>query len=198
MSTFVGESLKGEHLVKILIAIGIIMSTTPVGPIIGGQASDGPAAACPPPQLDTTTWKTEYLNTIGIRLNLPRRYKGKGWDVKIGSLRGQSYEAEPFDVIHLEVEVAKDVNLTSKKLIRQADYIGYTECNEGINGRAALIQSFRGGGVIVDAGRQFPSYHVEALWQFSSEHLLRISSQLATRQSQEEVLAMLRTLEVVR
>jgi hypothetical protein len=67
-----------------------------------------------------------------------------------------------------------------------------------IGGREAMLESFRGGGVIVSAGRHFRTYYAEGLWQLTAQQLLRIRGDVASRESQDEVLAVLRTVEFIK
>ncbi len=109
-----------------------------------------------------------------------------------------SYRAGPFDHIDIELEASANSDASSNKVFQQTYYLDYTDCSETIRNRKVSIQSFRGGGVIFNQGRQYPMYEVMASCQLSATQLLTISSGLASRQSQEEVLAMLRTLEFVK
>ncbi len=153
------------------------------------------APACPPPDIDTNFWPIVTLNDCGIRLKLPKKYKEHKWEVIVNNAIGHSYRAGRFDSIDIEVERPPNANPAQNKTIRQKDYEGFTECNQMIDGREAIIQSFRGGGIIISADRHFRTYYAEGLWQLRPGQLIRIRGDVASRESQEEVLAILRTVE---
>jgi hypothetical protein len=156
-----------------------------------------PAPACPGPAIDTKSWQIVTLSDCGIRLKLPKKYKEHKWGVIVSNAIGHSYRAGRFDSIDIDVERPPNANPVQNKTIRQKDYEGFTECNEMIGRREAIIQSFLGGGVIIRAGRHFRTYYAEGLWQLSPEQLIRIRGDVASRESQEEVLAVLRTVEFI-
>jgi hypothetical protein len=154
-----------------------------------------PAPACPSPVIETKSWQIVTLRDCGIHLKLPKKYKEHKWDVEVNNAVGHSYRAGRFDSIDIDVERPPNANPAQNKTIRQKDYEGFTECNEMIGGREAVIQSFRGGGIIISAGRHFRTYYAEGLWQLRPGQLVRIRGDVASRESQEEVLAVLRTVE---
>jgi hypothetical protein len=156
-----------------------------------------PAPACPAPKIDTKQWKVVTLNSCRIRLKLPKKYKEHTWDVVINDAVGHSYRAGNFDSIDVGLEKPPNPNPDQNKTIRQKDYEGFTECKEVINGREAILQSFRGGGVIISAGRHFRTYYAEGLWSLRPGQLIRVRGDVTSRESQEEVLAILRTVEFI-
>lgn len=157
-----------------------------------------PAPACPSPVIDNRSWSVITLNDCGIRLRLPKRYRERSWDVIVNDSIGHSYRSGNGDRIDIHVEKPRNPEPSQNKTIRQKDYEGFTECVEVIGGRAAILQSYRGGGIIIRAGRHFPAYHAEGLWQLADGRLLRIRGNALVRESQDEILAMLRTVEFIR
>ncbi len=106
-----------------------------------------------------------------------------------------SFRAAPFDQITIRSIRVPYATLAEAKTIRQASYEGFTECSEKIGGRDAIVQSFRGGGDVICGSRAFRMYHAEAVWQLGAGRLLRISADVTSRKAQEEILALLRTVE---
>ncbi len=156
--------------------------------------------SCGPLQADSTKvstsgWHLFTLPECGIRLRLPERYSEKHWAVKVGNPIGRSFRGGAFDRIDIDVRSSPQPRLGDNKIIRQSDYQGYTESTESIGGRQAILQSFRGGGVIISGGGQSTTYHAGAIWQLRPGQVLSITGDVATRQSQAEVLAVLRTVE---
>jgi hypothetical protein len=121
-----------------------------------------PAPACPAPKIDTTSWQVVTLGDCGVPLKLPTKYKEHKWEVAVNNAVGHSYRAGRFDSIDIDVERPPNANPARNKTIPQADYEGFTACNEVIGGREAMLASFRGGGVIVSAGRHFRTYMLKA------------------------------------
>ena len=162
------------------------------------DTSEPPAAACPGPRLDTKDWNAVSNLKVGISLRLPKRYHEKHWAVTVGDFTGATFRAGYFDDLQFSVEGPEGRPLEQHKIIRQADYRGYTECTEMIHGHHAVIQSFRGGGVIFDVGRSFPPYSIAGAWELRPGHILTFHGSASSRQAQEEQLAIIRTLEFIR
>jgi hypothetical protein len=163
--------------------------------MISGDSLAAAAPACPAPEIDTSSWKVWTIKSAGVRLKLPPTYKEHTWAVNIGAVQIYSYRAGRFDHIDIEVESTANANPSRHKVFQQTYYLEYTECAEIFRNHEAIIQSFREEGVIFDEGRIRPSYQVMAAVQLSGTRFLRISSGFASRQSQEEMLAMLRTIQ---
>ena len=146
-------------------------------------------------KINTSDWRVLTLPECGIRLKLPRRYLEKHWAVTDGDPIGRSFRGTAFERIDIEVQPSPHGKLADNKTIRQRDYEGYTESTETIGGREAILQSFRGGGVIIGGGGQSTTYHAGAIWQLRPGQVLSIGGDVATPQAQREVLAALRTVE---
>ena len=159
------------------------------------QSTAGSAVACPPPQINTSGWRVFTLQDCGIRLKLPKRYSEKNWAVKVGRPVLRSFDGGPFDRISIAVRPSPLSRLAENKIVRQSDYQGYAECTETIGGREAVVQSFRGGGTMFDRGAQSTTYYAGAVWQLRAGQVLSIGGHVATRKVQEELLAVLRTVE---
>ena len=177
------------------IAFAIVTTVMLNSTMIGGDSFTPAAPACPRPYVDTSSWRTWTIKAAGIRLKLPPRYKEHTWAVNIGAMQMYSYRAGHFDHIDIELESSDDPDPDRHKVVQQTSYLEYTECAEMIRNQKVVIQSFREEGVIFDQGRRYPMYQVMALCQLDSTRLLRISTGFASRQSQEEMLAILRTIE---
>jgi hypothetical protein len=158
-----------------------------------------PASACPAPKIDTKSWQTVTLADCGIRMKLPNSYGEHRHEVVVNNWVGHSYQAGNFETIEVSLESAQGPNTTlaQNKIIRQKDYEGYTECTELINGREAILQSYRGGGSITDGTHEFRTYSVYGLFELKTGVLLRISGSTSSRTTQEEVLAALRTVTFI-
>jgi len=135
------------------------------------------------------------VRSCGIRLRLPPRYSEKRWAVTVGDFVGASYRAGHFD--RIDITALRGADAGFGKVHRQSDYQGYTECAVEIAGHKATIQSFRGGGVIFDAGRSYPPFVVAATLELRPGYTLQFMSSASSRQSQEEILAIIRTVQVL-
>jgi hypothetical protein len=129
---------------------------------------------------------------------MPKRFTEKHWAVTVGDPIGATYRGAQFETFTVEVMASGGQSLEHQKTIRQSDYVGYTECTETIGGRRTIIQSFRGGGVIMLGDRSFPPFAVMAVCELGPGRILRFDGSTATRQAQEDLLAILRTLEFTR
>jgi hypothetical protein len=156
------------------------------------ESSEQPAPACSAPQVLEKAWQSVTLKSCGIRLRLPTRYAEKHWEVTIGDPIGASYRAENFDRIDISVLPSPPEN---NKIHQESDHRGYSECVATIGGRKGIIQSFRGGGVIFDGERSYPPFVIVATWELRPGHTLQVVSSASTRRSQEEILAVLRTVQ---
>jgi hypothetical protein len=138
------------------------------------------------------------IPSIGVRLKMPKRYSEKSWAVKIGNPIVATYRAGHLESFTLEILPSSGESLEQQKILPQSDYQGYTECTEAISGRHAVIQSFRGGGVIILGDLRFPPFAVNAVFELAPDRTLRFDGSSATRAAQEDLLAIIRTLEFTR
>jgi hypothetical protein len=180
---------------NLAIAFAILTTVMFHSTMIGGDSFLPAVPACPPPKIDTMSWRVWTVESTGIRFKLPPRYKEHTWAVNIGAVQMYSYRAGHVDHIDIELESSANPDPSKHKVFQQTYYLEYTECAERIRNHEVVIQSFREEGAIFDQGRQYPMYEVMASCQLDSTRFLRISSGFASRQSQEEMLAMLRTIE---
>jgi len=150
------------------------------------------AADCSPkPTVDTKSWRTVTLTDCGIRIKLPRTYHERRGDVVVNNAVIHSFEGNGFDnvTISLESPLSPNTTINEQKIGRQTDYEGYTECKERISGRDAIVQSFRGSGMITDNTHQFRVYSVNAVFQRGQAEFVRVSAATSDRKSQEQLLA---------
>src|SRR5262249_9402579 len=151
---------------------------------------------CPAPKLEQTDWHSVELVRIGVRLKMPEKYAEKNWAVSVGNAVVATFRAGHLEEFTLELEAPEGRPLADHKVGRQNSYEGYTECAETINGRQAVIQSFREPDVIFMDSRWYSAFAVHAVCDLGPGHILRFDGSAATRQGQEELLAILRTLEI--
>jgi hypothetical protein len=155
-------------------------------------------ALIPAPKLQQTDWRSVEIPSIGVRLKMPKRYAEKHWAVKVGNPIVATYRAGHLESFTLKVLPSTGESLEQQKVGLQSDYEGYTECTEAISGHHAIIQSFRGGGVIILGDLRFPPFAVHAVFELGPGHTLRLDGSTATRAAQEDLLAIIRTLEFTR
>jgi hypothetical protein len=173
----------------------IFISVLYAARVIAAKDTDEPAAACPVPNVQQTDWRSVEIPSIGVRLKMPKRYAEKRWAVTVGNPpTAATYEAGVLESFTLEVLPSTE-SLEQQKIGLQSDYQGYTECREVISGHHAVIQSFRGGGVIIVGDLKFPPFAVNAVFELSPGRTLRFDGSTATRAAQEDLLAIIRTLE---
>jgi hypothetical protein len=146
--------------------------------------------------VNTAFWETRDLPNIRIRFKLPPGYKQKQWAVVFGS-PGPSATFQLGDVNRIEfaVENVQDANPETAKNIPQKNYIDYKEWSQPIGGHKCIVQTFQGGGFIIDEQGERLPYCVETIIAQDAKHLLRVSAALGNQQRQQEVLAMLKTIE---
>jgi hypothetical protein len=161
------------------------------------ETTVAPVTACPAPAINLSSWQTVTLPDCGIRLKLPRTYEEHRYGVVVKHAVIHSFHAAHFDSIDVSLDAVEEMNtsLNQNKVARQKDYEGYTECSERIDGREAIIQSYRGGGVITDGEREFRQYTVQAVFERNPGVLIRIRGASSSRENQETILAALRTVE---
>lgn len=166
-------------------------------PPTAAQANEEPAPACPAPKLDQTDWRSIELVRVGVRLKMPKKYAEKHWAVTVGNPVVATFRASHVEDFTLQLEAPAGRSLAEHKVGRQSNYEGYTECAENISGHEAIIQSFREPHVIF-MNRWYPAFAVHAVSDLRPGRILRFDGTTATRQGQEELLAILRTLEITR
>jgi hypothetical protein len=179
----------------LLVCIGALWSCQLIG--LAAEVSD-PAPACPGPKLDQTDWRPVGLVRIGVRFKMPNKYAEKEWDVSVGDPIVATFRAGHLEQFTLEVDSPAGLPLADQKIGRESGYEGYTECADTISGHQAIIQSFREPHVIFVDNQWYPGFAVHAVCDLHPGHILRFDGSAATRQSQEELLAILRTLEFTR
>jgi hypothetical protein len=82
----------------------------------------------------------------------------------------------------------------SGKIIPQKDYVDYKEWSELIGRHKGVVQAVQGGTIFDEQGKR-RGYCVEAVCALDTKRLLRISAMLGNRERQQEVLALLKTIE---
>jgi hypothetical protein len=157
-----------------------------------------PAPACPPPDVSRKEWRTVSNLKVGISLRVPKKYYEKHWAVTVGNFVGATFRAGHFEELSFSVEGPEGRLLEQHKIMRQRDYEGYSECTEMISGHQAILQSFRGGGIIFDVGRSYPPYAIAGVCELRPGRILTFHGTASSRQTQEEQLAIIRTLEFIR
>jgi hypothetical protein len=166
-------------------------------PPTAAQANEEPAPACPAPKLDQIDWRSVELARVGVRLKMPNKYAEKHWEVSIGNPILATFRAGHLEEFSLELAAPTGKALADHKVAQQSTYEDYTECAETISGREALIQSFREPHVIF-MEQWYPAFPVHAVCDLRPGRILRFNGTAATRQGQEELLAIVRTLEFIR
>jgi len=166
-------------------------------PPTAAQSNEEPAPACLAPKLDQTDWRSIELVRVGVRLKMPKKYAEKHWAVTVGNPVVATFRASHVEDFTLQLEAPAGRLLAEHKVGRQSNYAGYTECAETISGGEAIIQSFREPHVIF-MDRWYPAFAVHAVSDLRPGRILRFDGTTATREAQEELLAILRTLEVTR
>jgi hypothetical protein len=144
----------------------------------------------------TASCEARELPNIRLRFKLPPAYKQKQWAVVVGSPPiVATFQVGHVNQIDFAVENAEDASPESAKDIPQKNYIDYKEWSQFIGGHKGIVQTFQGGGVIIDEeGKRLP-YCVGAVAAIDAKHLLRVSATLGNQERQQEVLAMLKTIE---
>jgi hypothetical protein len=182
-----------------LILLTAVCSLVACDPVTApADTNAAPAPACPPPNLSQKDWRTVSNIRVGISLRVPKKYNEKHWAVTVGDFIGATFRAGHFEDLSFTVEAPEDRSLEQHKINRQRDYEGYSECTEMISGHQAIIQSFRGGGVIFDVGRSYPPYAIAGVCELRPGRILAFHGTASSRQAQEEQLAIIRTLEFIR
>ncbi len=184
------------YLHSTLIAFLCVCSLVSGEPVASpSDPSVGPAPACPAPGVQTRDWRVVKIPRVAVRLRMPKRFAEKHWAVTVGDPIAATYRAGHLESFTLEVLPSSAQSLEQQKTIRQSDYAGYTECTELISRHRTILQSFRGGGVIMLGDRSFAPFAVMAVCELAHGRILRFNGSTGTRQAQEDLLAMIRTLE---
>jgi hypothetical protein len=76
----------------------------------------------------------------------------------------------------------------------QRDYVDYREWSQLIGGHKGIVQTFQGGMIFDEKGQRL-AYCVEAICALDEKSLLWVSATLGSQDRQQEVLAMLKTIE---
>jgi hypothetical protein len=144
---------------------------------------------------NTVSWETRDLPDIHLRFKLPPGYKQKKWAVIIRSGPIATFQLGHLNEINFAVENAEDGSAQNAKVMPQKDYIDYKEWGQLIGGHDGIVQTFQGGGVIINEEGNYLPYRVEATCAWDGKHLLWINATLGNQERQQEVLAMLKTIE---
>jgi len=146
--------------------------------------------------VNTASWETRDLPNMHLRFKLPTGYRQKQWAVVVGTPEpSATFQLGHENEIDFTVENVENANPENAKVGLQKDYVDYKEWTQLIGGHKGVVQTFQGGGVIIDEeGKRLP-YRVAAICAPDAEHLLRISAMLGNQERQQEVLVMLKTIE---
>ena len=145
--------------------------------------------------VNIASWETQDLPNFRIRLKLPPGYKQKHWAVVIGSPDVTTFQRGHENEIDFTIENVGEANPENAKVIAEKDYVDYKKWSQLIGGHKGVVQTFQGGGVVIDEGGKRLPHQVEVTCAVDEKHILRISAMLGNREQQEEVLTMLKTVE---
>ena len=149
----------------------------------------------PSSQVDTTAWVRREIAEFGVSFKLPEKYREKSWAVTVGSpIAARRFVAGPAFV---DFELLERTTFEKAKTGFQLSFEDYREWTDQIRGHKLLIQTFTGGGSIITEKGVFPPHQVTVVCELDKERhrFLTISAPCATKEEQEEILAMVRTLE---
>jgi hypothetical protein len=148
----------------------------------------------PSSQIDTAFWIRREITEFGLTFKLPRKYKEKHWDVTVGPIVGRRFFA---GIAVVDFEVEERTTFDNAKTRFQLNYDDYREWTDEIRGHKVLIQTFQGGGSIHTEKGVFPPHQVTVVCELDTDRqrFLRIGASCATKEEQEEILAMVGTLE---
>jgi hypothetical protein len=155
------------------------------------------APACPAPELSQKEWRVLGDALVGITFRAPNAYHRKHWNVTVGNPIEATFRAHGFEDLSFTVEGPEGRSPEQLKIARQAGYKDYSECTETIRGHRAVIQSFRGGEIIV-RGQSYLGYSIAGGCELRPGRVLTFHGLTSSRQLQEEQLAIIRTLEFIR
>jgi hypothetical protein len=149
----------------------------------------------PSSQIDTQSWTSRKITKFGLKFKLPTKYLEKDWDVTVGSVAaGPRFFA---GLAFLDFAVEERTTFDNAKTRFQLNYDEYREWTDEIRGHKLLIQTFRGGGSIHTEKGVFPPRQVVVICEIDrdSQRFLIIRASCTTKEEQEEILAMVGTLE---
>src|SRR5438105_4701230 len=148
----------------------------------------------PSSQIDTASWIRREITEFGIAFKLPGKYKELHWDVTVGPIAGRRFFA---GIAFVDFELIERTTFDNAKTRFQLNYEDYREWTDEIRGHKVLIQTFQGGGTIISDKGVFPPHQVTVICELDKDRhrFLTISAPCATKEEQEEILAMVRTLE---
>ena len=148
----------------------------------------------PPSQIDTACWIRREIPEFGLAFKLPGKYKEKHWDVTVGPIVGRRFFA---GIAFVDFEVVERTIFDNAKTRFQLNYRDYREWTDEIRGHKVLIQTFQGGGSIISDKGVFPPHQVTVVCELDTDRqrFLTIDAPCATKEEQDEILAMVGTLE---
>jgi len=144
---------------------------------------------------NTASWQTQDLPNMRLRFKLPHSYKQKQWAVAFGSGPIATFRLGDFNQIDFRVENARNADPENAKVGLQRDYVDYKEWQQLLDGHKWVVQTFQGGGQIIDEKGKRSPYCVHATCAPDEKRLLSIHAVLESPERQQEVLAMLKTIE---
>jgi hypothetical protein len=146
--------------------------------------------------INTASWETRNSPTMHLRFKLPPGYKEKQWAVVVGTPEpSATFRLGHENQIDFSVQGVEDTDLENAKVGVQKDFVDYKEWSQLIGGHNGIVQTFQGGGKIMDEEGERLPYCVEATCTLDEKHLLWIRAALGSQARQKEVLAMLTTIE---
>lgn len=155
-----------------------------------------PAAACPAPDVETAHWPRVTTRVGGVSLrvppNLPPRVNPRGLPERYEGTQilVDAWQGPDFNLaVWLGPE--GEFPVTAYDVGEEANLHDWTECAEQIAGREIRIASS-----LVTTVRGAPEYHVAAYWPVSSDAWMTVAGQSPDREGQQQLLAVLRTVEV--
>ena len=148
----------------------------------------------PSSQIDTAFWIRREITEFGLAFKLPGKYKENHWGVTVGPIVGRRFFA---GIAFVDFDVVERTTFDSAKTRFQMNYDNYREWTDNVRGHKVLIQTFQGGGTIISDKGVFPPHHVTVVCELDRDRqrILRIGASCATKEEQEEILAMVGTLE---
>jgi hypothetical protein len=128
-------------------------------------------------------------------LKFPPGYKQKDWAAVIGSRDITTFQRGHENEIDFTMENLEEANPETAKVGVQKDYVDYKEWSQVIGGHKGVVETFQGGGEIIDEGGKRLPHQVWTTCAVDEKHILRIHAMLGNREQQDEVLAMPKTVE---
>jgi hypothetical protein len=154
------------------------------------------APACPGPEMDTAHWPrvTTRLGGVSLRLppELPDRADASRFPERYeGSLILVDTWYAPGFSLALWLGPEGEFPVSVYDVSDEPTLHDWTECAEQVGGRELRIESSR-----VTTLRGAPEYHVAAYWPVRPDVWMSADLQSAHRETQEQILAALRTVDV--